>query len=120
MRTRRRLRYALHIMMRRRIPPHRTREFIRRAVRGEAQLWQVWWLAGIPVVAIATWLGMTAEDFRYDEEHFWGALLDTLKFMLCLFWLVVAWRCADNADSFWRGVGRVAIALSVLFVGMTY
>lgn len=102
------------------LAPHHPREFLRRAMRGEAQLWQVWWLAGIPVVAMATWLGMLAEDFRYDEEHFWGAVLDTLKFLFCLFWLVVAWRCSGNAAGFWRGTGRVAIALSILFVGLTY
>ncbi len=98
-----------------------SREFIRRAIHGEARLWQVWWLAGIPVIAAATWLGITAEDFRFDEEHAWGAILDTLKFMLCLFWLVSAWRCSHNVGSgFWRGMGRLAIALSVLFVGLTY
>jgi hypothetical protein len=107
-------------MVIRHIHPRTAGEFVRRAVRGEAQLWQVWWLAGIPVIAIATWLGMVAEDFRYDEEHFWGAVLDTLKFLFCLFWLVVAWRCSGNAAGFWRGAGRVAIALSILFVGLTY
>lgn len=116
----RRLRYAPGIMILRRIQPRRTREFIRRAIRGEAMLWQVGWLGGLPAVAVAIWLGMAAADFRYDEEHFWGAVLDTLKFMLCLFWLVAAWRCPDNTGSgFWRGAGRLAIALSVLFVGLT-
>ena len=117
----RRLRYASGIMMLRHLPPRSTREFIRRAIRGEAHLWQVWWLAGIPVIAAATWVGMKAEDFRFDEEHVWGAILDTFKFMLCLFWLVVAWRCSHNVgNGFWRGTGRLAIALSVLFVGLTY
>ena len=54
-----------------------------------------------------------------DKIHNLGS--DTLKFMLCLFWLVSAWRCSHNVGSgFWRGMGRLAIALSVLFVGLTY
>ena len=115
------MRYAPGTMIPQPIPPRSTREFIRRAVRGEAHLWQVWWLAGIPVIAAATWLGITAEDLRYDEAHFGGAVLDTVKFMLCLFWLVAAWRCSGNAgNGFWRATGRLAIALSILFVGLTY
>ena len=95
--------------------------FTRSAMRGEAALWQVWWLAGVPVVALATWFGVTAEDFRYDEEHFWGAVLDTAKFLLCLAWLVTAWRCSHNVRiQAWRHVGRVAIGMTVIFVGLIY
>ena len=116
-----RLRYAPTIMELRRYRPGNTWAFVRQAIHGEARLWQVWWLAGLPVVAAAMWLGMTAEDLRFDEEHFWGAVLDTVKFMLCLFWLVAAWRCSGNTGSgFWRATGRMAIALCVLFVGLTY
>jgi hypothetical protein len=95
--------------------------FLSRAMRGEAALWQVWWLAGIPVVALAVWLGMTAEDFRYDEEHFWGALFDTTKFLLCLAWLVTAWRCSHNVRiRALRHIGRIAIGMAILFVGLIY
>lgn len=90
-------------------------------MRGEAALWQVWWMAGIPVIALATWLGMMAEDFRYDEAHFWGAVLDTAKFLLCLAWLVTAWRCSHNVRAgAWRHVGRAAIGMTVILVGLIY
>src|SRR5436853_7717627 len=62
-----------------------------RLLRGETAPWTVWWLLGPPVLAGAVWLGIWAEDLRYDEAHFWGAMLATLKFMLCLFWLTLAW-----------------------------
>ena len=92
-----------------------------KALRGQAQLWVVFWLYGIPVVSAAMWLGISAEDFRYAEEHFWGAVIDTLKFLLCLFWLISAWRCVHNTGSrFWRGAGRFAISIAILFVDLTY
>jgi hypothetical protein len=91
------------------------------ALHGNASLWKVWWLAGIPVAALAYGLGVSAESFRYDEAHFSGALLDTLKFLLCLLWLTVAWRCSGNVDRrMWSGIARCAIAVVVLLVGLTY
>ena len=97
------------------------KRYFRLALQGEAPFWYAWWLLGIPVVAAATWLGMAAEDFRYDEQHFTGALLDTAKLMLCLFWLIVAWRCSGNAQNrLWTQSGRIAIVLSIAFVGLIY
>ena len=92
-----------------------------RALRGEAPLWFAWWLFGIPIVIAATWVGMLAEYFRYADEHFTGALLDTFKLLLCMFWLIVAWRCSGNAASrLWSHVGRGAIVLVLAFVGLIY
>lgn len=91
------------------------------ALRGDARLWKVWWLAGIPVAALAYGLGVGAESLRHDGAHFPGALLDTLKFLLCLFWLTVAWRCSGNVDRrAWSHIGRCAIAFVTLLVGLTY
>jgi hypothetical protein len=91
------------------------------ALHGNASLWKVWWLAGLPVVALAYGLGVAAEGFRYDDAHFPGALLDTLKFLLCLFWLRVAWRCSDNVDHrIWSHIGRWTMAVVALVVGLTY
>lgn len=97
-----------------------TRE-VASALHGNARLWKVWWLAGIPVAGLAYGLGVSAEHFRHDEAHFSGALLDTLKFLLCLLWLNVAWRCANNVGRrLWSGIARCAIAVVVLLVGLTY
>ena len=91
------------------------------ALHGHASLWKVWWLAGIPVAGLTYGLGVSAENLRLDEAHFSGALLDTLKFLLCLFWLTVAWRCTGNVSRrLWSGVARCAIAVVVLLVGLTY
>ena len=94
---------------------------VRKALRGEARLWKAWWLAGLPVVALAYGLGVAAESFRHDEAHFTGAMIDTLKFLLCLFWLRVAWRCSDNVDHrIWSHIGRWTMAVVALVVGLTY
>ena len=91
------------------------------ALDGDAELWKVWWLGGVPITAFAYWLGLTAESFRYDEAHFAGAILDTLKFLLCLMWLTVAWRCSENVRKpAWSGIAKAAIVVSVLLVGLTY
>jgi hypothetical protein len=103
------------------IPAPEMRARTARLLRGETQPWTVWWLLGPPVLAAALWLGMTAENFRYDEAHFWGAMLDTLKFLLCLFWLTLAWRSSGNVrHRFWRAAARCTIAAGLLFVGLTY
>jgi len=73
-----------------------------------------------PVVAAVVWLGMVAEYIRYDKEHVWGAVLDMLKFLFCMFRLPFAWRSSENAAGSWRGMRRAAIALSMLFAGLTY
>ena len=92
-----------------------------RALTGEASLWKVWWLAGTPAIAIAYWLGITAESFRFDEAHLAGAILDTVKFLVCLMWLTVAWRCSGNVSRpAWTGIARAAIVIGVLFAGLTY
>jgi hypothetical protein len=94
---------------------------VARALHGNASLWKVWWLAGIPVAALAYGLGVSAENFRHGEAHFSGALLDTLKFLLCLLWLTVAWRCTGNVSrGLWSGIARCAIAVVLLVVGLTY
>lgn len=103
-----------------RVSAHLARE-LAAALRGNASLWKVWWLAGLPVIALAYGLGVAAEKFRYAEAHFAGAMLDTLKFLLCLMWLTVAWRCSGNVGRpAWAGVGRAAIVAGVLLVGLTY
>jgi hypothetical protein len=92
-----------------------------RVLRGESGPWPVWWLLGPVILAAATWLALTAESFRYEEAHFWGALLDTLKLLLCLFWLTLAWRtAADVRHRFWRLAARCAIAAGLVIVGLTY
>jgi hypothetical protein len=80
----------------------------------------VWWLLGPSVLAGADSLGVTAENLRYDEAHFWGAMLDMLKFLLCVFWLTLAWRCSGNVRHlFWRAAAWLTIAAGLLFVGLT-
>jgi hypothetical protein len=92
-----------------------------RLLRGEAPLWLAWWVMGLPVAGLAVWLGMLAEDYRYAEMHFTGALVDTFKLLLCLFWLIIAWRCSHNVGQRWLGTaGRCAIVLMFAFVGLTY
>ena len=92
-----------------------------RLLRGEAPFWIAWWLFGIPVIAFATWLGMLAEDFRYDDEHFTGAMLDTIKLLVCLFWLIVAWRCSANVSSrFWLAAGRLAVFMALAILALIY
>ena len=97
------------------------RRYLISMLHGEAPLWMAWWVMGIPTAAFAVWLGMIAEDYRYAEEHFTGALVDTFKLLVCLFWLIVAWRCSGNvSSSFWRRVGRCAIVFTFAFVGLIY
>lgn len=92
-----------------------------RLLRGGVGPRAVWWLLGPIVLAAAIWLGLTAETFRYEEAHFWGAMLDTLKLLLCLFWLTLAWRTArDVRHQFWRLAARCAVAAGLVFVGLTY
>lgn len=94
---------------------------LRKALRGQAPLWFAWWMLGIPMVALAIYLGMLAEDYRYDEQHFMGAMLDTAKLLVCLFWLIVAWRCSGNVrNRWWSHSGRIAIVFTIAFVGLIY
>ena len=94
---------------------------VKKALQGEAPLWFAWWMLGIPLVALAVLLGVMAEDYRYDEQHFMGALLDTVKLMVCLFWLIIAWRCSGNVrNRWWAHSGRIAIVFSIAFVGLIY
>ena len=98
-----------------------TLDHVVRMLRGEAPFWMAWWVMGVPVAAFAVWLAMLAEDYRYADMHFTGALVDTFKLLLCLFWLIVAWRCSRNVGHrFWRGMGRGAIVLTFAFVGLIY
>jgi hypothetical protein len=92
-----------------------------RMMRGEAPLWMAWWAMGVPVAAFALWLAMLAEHYRYAEMHFTGALVDTFKLLLCLFWLIVAWRCSRNVEHrVWMTAGRGAIVATFIFVGLIY
>lgn len=92
-----------------------------RMLRGEAPFWIAWWLFGIPVIAVATWLGMLAEDFRYDDAHFTGALLDTVKLLVGLFWLIVAWRCSANVSNrMWKMLGRMTVLLALAILALIY
>ena len=91
------------------------------ALNGEAPLWQVWWMGGIVTVMLATWLGLSAEDFRQEEAHFIGAMLDSAKFLCCLLWFVTAWRCADNVGKrVWTGLSRGTIVAGIAVLAFTF
>ncbi len=94
---------------------------VSKALRGQAPLWFAWWMLGIPLVTLAVFLGMLAEDYRHDEQHFTGAVLDTVKLLVCLFWLIIAWRCSGNVrNRWWAHSGRIAIVVTLAFVGLIY
>lgn len=92
----------------------------RLALRGEEQLWRIWWLGGIPVVLGATAFTFGAESLRDDGHHAAGAFVDLLKLLLYSGWLIAAWRCARNAvHPIGALLGRIAVAGGVLAAAFT-
>lgn len=87
-----------------------------RASRGEARLWKVWWLAGIPVAWLTSALVLTAEHLRAlgTWGWGWGDACDVARFLVYLLWFELAWRCSRNV----RGTAWTPLARAALTAGL--
>ena len=93
----------------------------RRSLDGDTHLWKVWWLGGIPVALSASAITVAAELARDATHHGTGALLDTVKLVIYLFWFCAAWRCARNvARPFWTLVAQLGIATGLVLAAITF
>jgi hypothetical protein len=94
---------------------------LRRSLAGDARLWQVWWLGGIPVALAASAFTVAAELARDASQHGAGALLDTIKLVIYLVWFCAAWRCARNVEHpAWTALGQCAIATCLVLTAITF
>lgn len=98
---------------------NRLQRFYACASNGEAPLWTVWWLGGIPLGWATSALVITAEFAREGGHHAWGDLLDVARLVVFFIWARLAWRCAHNVEQgFWTPVARLALGGGVVCMAM--
>jgi uncharacterized membrane protein YobD (UPF0266 family) len=90
----------------------------RRAWRGDEELWEVWWLIGIPQSVV---LALLYVNVLQEKPHSVAYILGLVLYIVVYFaWVRMAWLCAPNVKrGIWTAVSYIMIVLGVLNLAKT-
>ena len=91
--------------------------FLTSAWNGNAPLWKVWWLIGIPIniagaILEKLLLGLTE---KYGSSGFLGITFALLMLALGLVWVKMAWACSGNVkNKIWTHLAKAGIVTGLI------
>ena len=93
--------------------------FLRQAWRGDARLWKVWWLLGLPLFAV---LGGVAQTFFNETTNIlpiFALLFYFVYIALYVGWCNMAWSCSKNVNTkVWGTIAKALIVLGLLRIAL--